>query len=145
MDPAITSLDALNSLLRGEISSVETYTQALSKIQDLQIQAQLEDCRASHLHRAQALKTKIQELGGRASEGSGVWGAFSKLVEGGAKVFGMKAAISALEQGEDFGKKDYQTALPKLAPELRSFVEAQLWPEQEKTHQIVSNLKHTVH
>lgn len=145
MDPAITSLDALNSLLRGEISSVETYTQALSKIQDLQVQAQLEDCRASHLHRAQALKVKILELGGKASEGSGIWGAFSKVIEGGAKVFGMKAAISALEQGEDFGKKDYQMALPKLAPELRSFVEGQLWPEQQKTHQIVSQLKHTVH
>ena len=145
MDAATTSLDTLNSLLRGEISSVETYTQALAKIDDKKILEQLETCRASHLHRAQTLKTKIHELGGKASEGSGVWGAFSKMVEGGAKILGTKAAIGALEQGEDYGKKDYQTALPKLDATLRSFVETQLWPEQKKTHDVMSNLKKTVH
>jgi len=138
-------IEQLNSLLRGEVTSVETYTQALQKIDDDKIASQLELSRASHLHRAEALKLKITELGGKASEGTGVWGAFAKLVEGGATLFGAKAAIDALEQGEDHGKSDYRHALEKCTGEVKTFIQSELFPEQEKTHKVLSELKHTLH
>ena len=138
-------IEQLNSLLRDEITSVETYTQALEKIDDDKIASMLEVSRASHLHRAEALKRKIGELGGRAAEGTGVWSAFARLVEGGAKLFGSKAAIDALEQGEDHGNRDYQRALEKCQGEVKTFIQSELFPEQEKTHKVLSELKHTLH
>lgn len=142
MNPS--DVEQLNSLLRGEVASVETYTQALRAIDDDKLASQLELCRASHLHRAEALRKKVQELGGSPAEGSGAWGGFAKLVEGGAKVLGAKPAIGALEQGEDHGRDDYRRALEKVDGPIKAFIQ-DLLPEQQKTHQVLSQLKHTVH
>ena len=138
------TIDQLNSLLRGELSACETYRQALEKLTDSPFRAQLEDCFRSHESRVSQLKSRVISLGGQASEGSGAWGAFAKLVEGGAKLFGDKAAIAALEEGEDHGVKDYKDALEKLDIGERAFVETCL-REQERTHSIVSGLKHSFH
>lgn len=137
-------IEQLNSLLRGEIASVETYTQALGAIEDEKLLDELESCRSSHLHRAEALRKKIDELGGAPAQGSGAWGTFSKLVEGGAKLAGTGPAVAALEEGEDHGNSDYRRALTKLDEPLKSFVQ-DLLPEQQKTHQVLSRLKHSVH
>lgn len=140
-----TEIEPLNSLLRIEIASVETYTQALEKIDDDKIASKLEACRASHLHRAEALGAKVMELGGTPAKSSGIWGAFAKLIERGAKLFGVKPAIEALEQGEDLGIRDYKSTLAKASPELRNYISGKLLPEQEKTHRMLSDLKHTLH
>jgi len=79
------------------------------------------------------------------ADSSGPWGGFAKLVEGGAKVFGVKAALAALEEGEDHGKKLYREDLDKLDASTRSFVETELMPEQQQTHDLMSQLKHSVH
>ena len=76
---------------------------------------------------------------------SGSWGAFARLVEGGAKTFGEKAAVAALEEGEDHGLKLYRDDLTKLDPASRQLVETDLLPAQERTHQSLSTLKHTLH
>lgn len=137
-------IEQLNALLRGEISSVETYTQALRAIEDDALASQLELCRASHLHRAEALAKKIDELGGSPAQGSGLWGGFAKLVEGGATLAGASSAIGALEEGEDREREDYRRAVEKLEGAARTFIQA-LLPEQQKTHRVLSQLKHTVH
>ena len=98
-------VEQLNSFLRGEIAAVETYRQAIDKVTDASVRLQLEHCRRSHQQRADLLKDRILRVGGAPADGSGVWGAFAKLVEGGAMVFGDKAAIDVLEQGEDHGLK----------------------------------------
>lgn len=138
------NIDQLNSFLRGEISAVETYRQALDKVQDASIRGQLQDCLRSHQQRVDALTQYVRSLGGEPSEGSGAWGAFAKLVQGGAKVFGDKSAIAALEEGEDHGLKDYRGDLSKLDGTSRTFFQQQILPEQERTHQIVSSLKRLV-
>jgi hypothetical protein len=135
------TIDTLNSFLRGEISAVETYRQAIEKLSDQPEASTLEDCRRSHERRVSLLTTEILRLGGEPAEGSGLWGAFAKLVEGGAKLFGAKAAIAALEEGEDHGRDDYKRDVPKLEPDARSFVQQQLVPEQLRTHQTMSSLK----
>lgn len=136
-----TSVSVLNSLLRGEISAVETYRQALEKVEAAPVRSQLQDCMQSHARRVDVLRQQIQSLGGEPSEGSGVWGAFAKAVEGGAKAFGEKAAIAALEEGEDHGRKEYREELDKLDDMTRAFVQSRLVPEQERTHNALSQLK----
>lgn len=138
-------IEQLNSFLRGEISAVETYDQAIAKLADEPAVAEsLRACRASHDRRVTALRGEIQRLGGEPADGSGVWGAFAKAVEGGAKVFGKSAAIAALEEGEDHGRDDYLGDLEKLTPAIRSFVQTQLVPEQKRTHDALSRLKSTL-
>ena len=93
------------------------------------------------------LRTRIQQLGGRPSDGSGIWGGFAKLIEGGAKVFGARAALAALEEGEDYGFKMYRERedIEKLDAESRALAESQLRPAQETTHSRMSSLKHSFH
>ncbi len=139
------SIKALNSFLRGEISAVETYRQALEKMSDFAARQRLETARSSHQQRVELLRQRIMQLGGKPEESSGAWGVFAKAVEGSAKAFGDKAAIAALEEGEDHGLADYRQDLDKLDPDNRRFVEVELLPAQEQTHNALSALKRTLH
>lgn len=107
--------DDLDKCLRGELSAVETYTQALEKARndpdrgaDLQhLSRILED----HRRAAAQLRSLVQQTGGTPSEDSGVWGTWSKTVMGAAKMFGDAAALKALKEGEESGLKDYRDAM----------------------------------
>jgi uncharacterized protein (TIGR02284 family) len=138
------SVDVLNSFLRGEISAVETYRQALEKVERPQIRTQLQDCMQSHAQRVTLLSEQIRTLGGTPSTSSGVWGTFAKVVEGGAKTLGEKAAIAALEEGEDHGRNDYRRDLDKLDVATRQVVQTHVVPEQQRTHDAMSALKKTL-
>jgi hypothetical protein len=139
------SVDALNGFLRGEISAVETYRQAIEKLSSSPTRGQLEDCRRSHELRVTKLRDQVARLGGEPAKSSGPWGAFARLVEGGAKALGERSAVSALEEGEDHGLKLYRDDLEKLDMPTRRFVETDLLPAQQQTHQFMSTLKHTLH
>lgn len=139
-----SDVDQLNSFLRGELAAVETYDQALNRIDDLQVTQPLREVRASHGRRADLLRQRIMGLGGEPSTGSGVWGSFAKLVEGSASVFGVASAIAALEEGEDHGRDDYRADLHGLSNETQTFVTRSIVPEQLRTHEVVSSLKRQV-
>jgi hypothetical protein len=138
-------IDQLNSFLRGEISAVETYRQAMNKVDDISARTELERCQLSHQRRVEMLKGRIIQLGGQPSEDSGAWGAFARAAEGGASLFGEKPAIDVLEEGEDHGLKDYQSHLAALDVESRLFVEQELLPAQQQTHKTMSTLKRILH
>lgn len=87
------------------------------------------------------LTDEVRKRGGAPSSGSGIWGTFAKAVEGGAGALGTKAAIAALEEGEDHGRDDYRRDLDKLDGSAREIVEAQVLPEQLRTHAAISRLK----
>jgi len=140
-NPNERDIDQLNSYLKGERSAVETYDQAIDKMDDHGVRVQLQQLRDSHQQRVQKLVQRISMLGGEPADDSGVWGAFAKLVEGGAKIFGKGAAIATLEEGEDHGKKDYSRDLDKLSPSTRQFVQSEIVPEQMRTHDAMSALK----
>jgi uncharacterized protein (TIGR02284 family) len=142
---ANTDIETLNSFLRGEISAVETYRQAIGHVSDDRIRGQLETCLHDHEHRVEALRERIEKLGGQPAEGSGPWGTFAKLVQAGADVLGEKAAIQALEEGEDHGLADYQRDLDKTHGEARRLVRMELLPAQKRTHERLSRLKKTLH
>ncbi len=132
--------DILNGLLRGEMSAVETYDQALNKIDDPSLRADLSSAQHCHAGRVQELERQIVSFGGEPSRSSGAWGAFAKTVEGGATLLGDKAAISMLEEGEDKGLKDYRDKIQDVTPEVRPVIEM-LLERQEFTHRIMSDLK----
>jgi hypothetical protein len=135
------SIQTLNSFLRGEISAVETYKQALSRLHGNENEPELQACLASHQRRVESLRRQITGLGGEASESSGPWGAFARLFEGSAAALGEAAAIAALEEGEDHGLKQYLEDVGKLDRETRKLVEREILPEQVRTHDSLSDLK----
>jgi uncharacterized protein (TIGR02284 family) len=138
-------IDKLNSFLRGERSAVETYNQAIEKLDDEPaILQQLRSLRDSHSARVTELSSRIRALGGKPDETSGAWGSFAKLVEGGAKIFGKSAAIAALEEGEDHGKRLYADNLDELSDEIKAFISTHIMPEQRRTHDALSALEKQV-
>jgi hypothetical protein len=56
-------------------------------------------------------------------------------------VLGDKAAIAALEEGEDHGLKDYKDDDDKLDVQAKSLVRSRLLPAQQDTHARMSALK----
>jgi uncharacterized protein (TIGR02284 family) len=142
---ADATVEALNTYLRGELSAVETYKQAVDKIDDEFLRASLNELSVSHEQRVGLLRGRIESLGGEPAKSSGVWGGFAKVVEGGAKIFGVKAALAALEEGEDHGLKMYRDDLDGKDASLQAFVLNELLPAQQRSHDEMSNLKHSVH
>jgi hypothetical protein len=135
-------IDKLNDFLKSEIAAVETYAQAIEKSAQAPALARLVELRQSHATRARLLRERIVALGGVPAEGSGVWGGFAKLVEGGAKTFGEKAALSALEEGEDKGLQEYRDEMDDLSDASRQFVASMILPEQQRSHDTLSRMLH---
>ncbi|MEQ9321608.1 MAG: DUF2383 domain-containing protein [Polyangiaceae bacterium] len=134
-------IDQLNSFLRGELSAVETYQQCIEKVSSDALTKQLEALQESHQLRARRLQERIRHLGGDPADDSGVWGSFVKLVEGGAKLLGERAAVSALEEGEDHGRDDYLRDFGDLSADNRFFIEHEILPEQKRTHDVLSKIQ----
>ena len=123
----------LDSLLRGEMSAIETYRMAIEKLAGSNEPgvADLQRMQRDHRDAADALWQRLERKGERPSEGSGAWGAFAKAVEGTAKLFGNQAAIKALKEGEEHGLGEYEEAIENgelpsdVASQFRGFVTRQ--------------------
>ncbi len=138
------AIEQLNSFLRGEISSVETYRQGLDKFQDQRVRNELQNLLRSHQERCDLLRQRIVELGGNPATTSGVWGSFAKLVEGAGKAFGVGPALAALQQGEEHGLNDYRRDLGDLDPQSQELIRSRILPEQERTCRAMTTLQQTV-
>ncbi len=125
-------VDQLNSLLRGEISSVETYEQAIRKVDDEHASdaTALRAIAQEHGEAAQALRDEIVRLGAEADNSSGAWGVWAKIVEGTSKFFGDASALKALKEGEEHGLKDYREALDDVDEASRMLISDRLIPNQ---------------
>ena len=128
-----TDVNALNSLLRGEMSAIETYRQALEKVGTDSGAQDLHRFAKDHRDAADQLWRHVEDHGGKPSEGSGAWGSWAKTVEGTAKLFGNAAALKALKEGEEHGLKDYQSALQNkdMAPECLALIRGLVTKQQE--------------
>ena len=69
------------------------------------------------------------------------WGAFAKVVQAGADLLGDRAAVAALEAGEDRGLEVYAEGLRECDAKTVQIIEKDLLPEQRRTHQICRTLK----
>src|SRR4051794_1879919 len=103
--------DWLNRLVRGGLSAIETYQQALDKMRDVPEATELQAIEADHRGAVRALKDQVLQSGGTPADHSGAWGAWAKFVEGTARIFGNTAALEALRQGEQHGIKEYERAM----------------------------------
>lgn len=127
-------IDISNSLLRGELSAVETYNQALDKFRRKPEQALLESIRADHRDSVQRLSAHIDDLGVQPDNNSGAWGRFARTIEGVAKLLGGTTALMALEAGELSGIDDYHCALsdPEMTDEIKAEIRSVLLPRLER-------------
>ncbi len=135
----------LNSLLRGEISAAETYRMAIDKAGDSANNVAnvglLREIQEEHGRAAQALRDRIRELGGEPSDSSGAWGAWAKLVEGAANLFGGDAgSLKALKEGEEHGLKDYNEGLDDIDATSAELVQNQLIPAQQRHINLLDQL-----
>ena len=129
-----TRTKEMQSLLRGEISAVETYDQALTKVEDEPGAQELRRIQADHQEAVTVLRQRIALEGDTPDDDSGAWGAFAKTVQGTANVFGNHAALKALKEGEEHGLKEYREALKRddTPPDLTRAIESELLPRQER-------------
>jgi hypothetical protein len=134
------SIDRLNGLLRDELAAIETYDEALRGRSAFSGKSELSYCQRSHERRAAVLRDKIASLGGQPATSSGLRGAWERLVEASATAVSDTLAIRALEAGEVRVMRDYRMGVAGLAPEVRSFVERSLVPEEEFTLRTMSDL-----
>ena len=69
--------------------------------------------------------------------------AFAKTVEGTAKLFGENAAVSALKQGEEKGKSDYEDAIDSedVMVECKEMIASRLLPRQSRHITTLTNLQ----
>src|SRR5258708_4377043 len=105
------TVEALNSLLRGELAATETYQQALTKVSDEPGAHELRRIHVEHREAANTLRQHVHQHSGKPDQGSGAWGTFAKAIEGVAKLFGSTSALKALKEGEEQGIKSYEKAL----------------------------------
>lgn len=130
---ATDRIDALNSLLRGEISATETYNQALEKFTGKPQEAELRRIRDEHRETANALRQHVHGEGGQPDTDSGWWGTWAKAVEGTAKVFGETASLKALKEGEEHGLGEYKEALDdrEVSPDAAALIRSRLMPQTQ--------------
>jgi hypothetical protein len=134
----------LNSLLRGEMSALETYRQAILKLEGGNAPGlqELHSLRADHRDAADALWHHIEGHGAKPSEDSGPWGGWAKLVEGTATLLGNAAALKALKEGEEHGLKDYMDALQDhdLPADCVALIRDNLVPKQRQHITVLDRL-----
>ena len=134
-----TALETLNSLMRGELAAVDTYRHAIDQLGDA-APDDLTTALRSHDQRATRLAEHITLVGGTPVSGSGLWGAFARVVEAGASLIGPRATFAALEEGEDRGLTDYRAAIDRVDATGLALIRTYLLPEQIRTHGLMSAL-----
>jgi demethoxyubiquinone hydroxylase (CLK1/Coq7/Cat5 family) len=136
-----TSVEKLQEFLRSEISAVETYELALKSVTHVGLHRTLQEILTSHSRRTAQLRDKIATLGAEPDQSSGVWGAFAKVFQVGADLLGERAAIAALEEGEDRSVEMYSSDLKGCDAKTQKLIDSELLPEQRRTHDLCRTLK----
>lgn len=121
----------LNGLLEGEMSAVETYRQAMKQVTN----AELEKALKNHEMAVTELRNQVTNAGGTPVSSSGLWGTWTKTVEGTAKAISNETALKALREGEQHGIDEYHEALKdKAVPEpTKDLIRSKYLPNQQ-TH-----------
>ena len=137
-------IDTCDSLLRGELSAVETYEQAIEKFQSDPELLTLELFRDEHRSSAEILRQHLIQMEAEPSNSSGAWGTFAKAVEGTATLLGKSPALAVLEEGEKHGIDEYRDALENdhVMEEIKGKIRQQLLPSLERHLNALAELRH---
>jgi len=109
--PDPSEAEALNRILRGEISAVEAYNQILEKINTEPEKTRLMEFKKFHEEQVQHWKQQVKSRGVEPDTDSGPWGYVVKTFVGAAKILGENPTLAVLEQGEDYGLSEYRELL----------------------------------
>ena len=131
-------ISVCNALLRGELSAMEAYDQAIEKFPDAAATDDLERIRSEHSRAATRLAANVRDMGGEAQTDSGAWGVFTGAIQGTANLFGTASAIESLRQGEEMGRKDYQNAL--LNDDV--MIDCKLMIREEMLPRVIKHIAH---
>jgi Domain of unknown function (DUF2383) len=125
-----SDIEALNVLLRGELSAAENYAAAIDKCEGQPFVLELKQIRAEHREAANLLCGRIRAHGGDQSISSGLWGGVAALITNTAKVFGLTPLLAVLRRGEEHGISEYQKILNNaaLSRECVALIECDLLP-----------------
>lgn len=138
-------INVCNRLLRGERSAVETYDKAIERFDDLPAVVELQRIRDEHVVAVRALEQNVLSMGAAPDEGTGAWGKFAKTVQSAANMFGAESAINALQQGEEHGRENYESALhdDAVMDECKDLMIKQLLPPIREHIVALENLQKT--
>lgn len=112
----------INHFLRTELSAVETYQRAVGEKEWKLLRGDPEiptlfHILVDHIQAASQLGTEIERLGAPPGNGSLAWGSWSNLGAESAKLFsdanlfGSKAGLRALKEGEETALRHYRGLL----------------------------------
>ncbi len=126
----------VDELIRGELSAIQSIDAVLKNISDRNEQQRLNLIRQDH-QKAVSILNRYAGSDVKADANtttSGPWGAFTSAFAGGASFFGDKAALTALQVGEQHGINEYKEALDSDAVnlELKEAIRSELIPQQEQ-------------
>jgi uncharacterized protein (TIGR02284 family) len=134
----------MNEYLRAELSAVETYDLAIRHVHDPEVKAALQQIRDAHAQHAQMLANRIDLYGGTPTTSAGVWGAFARIVQRGADLFGDRTALAALEQDEDHMLMEYRKSVSGLDVATQELVTNVMIPEHVQSRDLVRALERFV-
>lgn len=135
----------LTKILCAEMSAVETYEHALQNFSKGEDRDKIEKARDCHVKRVDTLAGKLYELGGSPTESSGVWGAFTRVLDAGQGVVTDKMAIALLEEGEERTIQQYRELIDgtKQEPDVQLLASA-LLTQQEETQRMIKEMQERI-
>jgi hypothetical protein len=104
----------------------------------------LREIQEEHGRAAQGIRDRIREMGGEASDSSGAWGAWAKVVQGTMNLLGDASSLKALKEGEEHGLKDYEDAVEKVDASSAQLIQNQFIPAQHRHIDLLDQLIHSV-
>lgn len=127
----------LSSLLKGELSAVETYTKSLHQLRDSDIRLELTELRLAHARRARQLRRRLRQLGARATTDAEAF-EFPSVDN---SLLTDQTLLTLLWDGEQRASAAYQGALRSLDSSSSDLFVEEVLPEQEVTHSVVFTLR----
>ena len=125
----------LNSFLHEELAAIETYKRAMERVSDTKIRDELQTCIRSHEQRADALRSRIRNMGGKPAQSSPAWPICAE---------GEEDIIVELENLESREVNDYEREKVALDNDSRTFVERNLIPEAQRVHDELDRFSRTL-
>lgn len=124
--------EILEEIYKGEKSAAETYRKALKEVAGQPGSDDLMTLQHDHIDALQRLGSHLNMRAEDIPEGSGAWGAWANTVMSTATLFGDKAALKALKEGEEHGLKQYRSAVDEaIDPQIRNLIRDTFIPRQE--------------
>lgn len=137
-----TSINELNTLLKGEHMAIDGYEKYIQNVDDVNIKNQLQKIQQDHKQHAIKIAERIQNLGGKPVDGTGIMGKMAQIATN-IKEIGKKNNIEILKEaynGEDNGiKMGDEVVKGDLDQESRNLVNDIL--NDDRNHlNVISNL-----